>query len=206
MTTITRPGRQLTDMQLVLLSSAAQHKDGLVIPTAGIQEAACARALKGLLQRGLVELVGALPDGSGQADSAAPPNVVKITPAGLEAIGIAPEAEGSHGASAMSDPVPASQEPGESPAEGSIQHGSAPIDAPAEGGIQPARAGTKQALVIALLSRPSGATLNDLIAATGWLPHTTRAALTGLRQKGYALTRSKGANGQSIYSLPGAEG
>jgi hypothetical protein len=206
MTIITRPARQLTDMQLVLLSSAAQHKDGLVIPTAGVQEAAFARALKGLLQRGLVEEVGALPDGSGQADSAAPPNVVKITPAGLEAIGLAPEAEGSHGESAMSDPVPASQKPGESPTKGDIQHGSAPTDAPAEGGIQPARAGTKQALVIALLSRPSGATLDELIAATGWLPHTTRAALTGLRQKGHALTRSKGADGKSIYSLPGAEG
>lgn len=68
------------------------------------------------------------------------------------------------------------------------------------------RSGTKQARVIALLSRPGGGTLDDLIAATGWLPHTTRAALTGLRRKGYALTRSKGADGTSIYSLPGAEG
>jgi len=26
------------------------------------------------------------------------------------------------------------------------------------------------------------------VAATGWLPHTTRAALTGLRKRGYAVT------------------
>ena len=32
-----------------------------------------------------------------------------------------------------------------------------------------------------------GATLAELVAATGWLPHTTRAALTGLRKRGYAV-------------------
>ena len=40
---------------------------------------------------------------------------------------------------------------------------------------------TKQARVIALLERETGATLAKLVAATSWLPHTTRAALTGLR-------------------------
>ncbi|MBB4155763.1 hypothetical protein GGQ80_003694 [Sphingomonas jinjuensis] len=50
---------------------------------------------------------------------------------------------------------------------------------------------TKQAHVLALLGRYDGATLADLIAATGWLPHTTRAALTGLRKKGHQIERSK---------------
>jgi site-specific DNA recombinase len=36
-----------------------------------------------------------------------------------------------------------------------------------------------------LLQRDCGATLEELIAATDWLPHTTRAALTGLRKRGY---------------------
>ena len=53
------------------------------------------------------------------------------------------------------------------------------------------RAGTKSAAVIALLSRPDGATLAELIAATGWLPHTTRAALTGLKKKGHVIVRGK---------------
>ncbi len=51
--------------------------------------------------------------------------------------------------------------------------------------------GTKSAAVIALLERESGATLAELVAATGWLPHTTRAALTGLRKKGHVIERSK---------------
>ena len=49
----------------------------------------------------------------------------------------------------------------------------------------------KTATVIALLEREEGATLAELIAATGWLPHTTRAALTGLRKKGHVIERSK---------------
>jgi Protein of unknown function (DUF3489) len=42
--------------------------------------------------------------------------------------------------------------------------------------------------LLALLQRDCGATLEELIAATDWLPHTTRAALTGLRTRGYAVT------------------
>jgi hypothetical protein len=45
--------------------------------------------------------------------------------------------------------------------------------------------------VIALLSRPNGATLNDLVAATGWQSHTTRAALTGLKKRGHSLRSEK---------------
>ena len=51
--------------------------------------------------------------------------------------------------------------------------------------------GSKTNAVIALLERGEGATLAELIAATGWLPHTTRAALTGLRKKGHSIERNK---------------
>ena len=49
----------------------------------------------------------------------------------------------------------------------------------------------KSDLVIGLLQRPGGATLDEVIAATGWLPHTTRAALTGLKKKGHKVTSEK---------------
>ncbi len=47
-----------------------------------------------------------------------------------------------------------------------------------------------------------GATLAELVAATGWLPHTTRAALTGLRKRGYAvgIDRADKARG-SVYRI-----
>lgn len=50
---------------------------------------------------------------------------------------------------------------------------------------------SKQAHLAALLIRDEGATLDQMVAATGWLPHTTRAALTGLKKKGYALSSDK---------------
>jgi hypothetical protein len=52
--------------------------------------------------------------------------------------------------------------------------------------------------VVALLQRPEGATLDDLVAATGWQPHTTRAALTGLKKKGHVIDSEK-ANGVRRY-------
>jgi hypothetical protein len=51
------------------------------------------------------------------------------------------------------------------------------------------RAGSKQALLISMLMTAEGASLDELVAATGWLPHTVRAALTGLRKRGYAIAR-----------------
>jgi hypothetical protein len=50
---------------------------------------------------------------------------------------------------------------------------------------------TKIDEVIALLRREEGATLADMIEATSWLPHTTRAALTGLKKKGHVLDKAK---------------
>ena len=69
-------------------------------------------------------------------------------------------------------------------------------DAPADDPVLPAAepaspAPTKASQVLALLRRAEGATLAELVAATGWLPHTTRAALTGLRKKGHVLAKSK---------------
>lgn len=56
---------------------------------------------------------------------------------------------------------------------------------------RPAAKVTKRVQLAALLLRDEGATLDQMIAATGWLPHTTRAALTGLRKAGYAIDSDK---------------
>jgi hypothetical protein len=50
---------------------------------------------------------------------------------------------------------------------------------------------SKTSAVLDLLRRDEGATLAELITATDWLPHTTRAALTGLRKKRHAIERGK---------------
>lgn len=53
------------------------------------------------------------------------------------------------------------------------------------------KASTKLAAVVAQLERDSGATVAELMSATGWLPHTTRAALTGIRKRGLLVERFK---------------
>ena len=62
------------------------------------------------------------------------------------------------------------------------------------------QAWTKIARVLALLRRPEGADLQALVAATDWLPHTARAALTGLRHKGHAIDTRK-EDGRTVYRV-----
>lgn len=67
--------------------------------------------------------------------------------------------------------------------------------------LNPPRAkSSKLSCVVALLQRDHGATLAELVAATGWLPHTTRAVLTGLRKKGHVLDKTK-REGMTCYSI-----
>ena len=54
--------------------------------------------------------------------------------------------------------------------------------------------------VLALMGREQGATIEELTAATGWQPHSTRAALTGLRKKGHAIDRTK-RDGVTCYRI-----
>src|SRR5467141_2329372 len=61
------------------------------------------------------------------------------------------------------------------------------------------RASTKRAVLIGMLERPEGASVAEIGQRLGWLPHTVRAALTGLRHAGREVTRSKDAEGRSVY-------
>ena len=117
-------------------------------------------------------------------DDAGQGHALKSTAAGLKAIAVD---EGS----------PEAIEPGEPPQPGAKNCASSD-----EGGLARVspRDGSKLARVIDLLQRSDGATIPDLREATGWLPHTTRAALTGLRKRGYAVIRER--IGVGDLSLP----
>lgn len=73
---------------------------------------------------------------------------------------------------------------------------------PFEPAIQ--REQSKRKQLLHLLERDSGATLDEMVAMTGWLPHTTRAALTGLRKKGHVITSDK-VDGVRIYRATALE-
>jgi hypothetical protein len=52
-----------------------------------------------------------------------------------------------------------------------------------------------------MLSKKSGATLEALVEATSWLPHTTRAALTALRKRGYTVLLERQDGKPSLYRI-----
>ena len=75
----------------------------------------------------------------------------------------------------------------------------------AEGGAThteppPPKPPSKTSLILGMLQQAGGTTLKQMVQATGWLPHTTRAALTGLRKKGHAIERSK-VDGETRYAI-----
>tara|TARA_B100000965_G_scaffold406790_1_gene448699 strand:+ start:90534 stop:90788 length:255 start_codon:yes stop_codon:yes gene_type:complete len=80
------------------------------------------------------------------------------------------------------------------------------VTAPARGGrkimeVNMATKTTKQDTVLKLLKRKQGATVEQLQKATGWQPHSVRAALTGLRKKGHDIRREKNAKDITVYKL-----
>jgi len=66
-----------------------------------------------------------------------------------------------------------------------------------------ARDGSKTAQVLALLKRPDGATLKEVMKATGWQPHSVRGFISGTLGKKMGLTviSSKAEDGERTYSL-----
>jgi Protein of unknown function (DUF3489) len=83
---------------------------------------------------------------------------------------------------------------------------SAASDMAAKVGTAAPREGSKLASVMALLRRSEGATIDVLTKATGWLPHTTRAAITGVRKRGYSVILDRSAEGASVYRLADPQG
>ena len=55
--------------------------------------------------------------------------------------------------------------------------------------------------ILKLLRRPNGATIAQLQKATGWKPHSVRAALTGLRKKEHKIIREKNAKDITTYRV-----
>lgn len=181
---------KLSDTQLILLSAAAQRADGSLLPypaTLTDVPTVADKAIPQLIKRGLAEQ-RELADHIGRADGDGMAHVgMFITDAGKAAIGICDE-----GVDEGEVPQPPASTSGHDPEPAPLPAASAQPDRP-----------SKRTAVIELLHRDEGATLTELIALTNWLPHTTRAALTGLRHKGHVITRSKRGT-QTCYHINGA--
>ena len=69
------------------------------------------------------------------------------------------------------------------------------------------RPASKKARLIARLEGPLGVDVATLSTELGWQPHSTRAALTGLRKDGYTIERLPSEPGQPTrYRIAGTTG
>ena len=188
---------KLTDTQFAILSEASQRKDRCLIAPSTLKGGTAQKLAAKLLTAGLVREIKAKTgmeawrrdEETGQAYS------LKLTDAGLKAIA-ADERESQPVSSTAVLPNTNEGLPKAKIATNiaATRNNTTEPTSPAP------RQGTKIARVIELLERDQGAKLDELIAATGWLLHTARAALTGLRHRGYDVRLERGETGRaSVY-------
>lgn len=217
MTSPSSSNHRLTDTQLVMLSQASQRADGKVVPPAHLRGGVIQRVMASLAGKGLIQPrpSDGRTDVNPDCDYAEACPV--ISSAGLAALGITDDAVPS--ASGVNDatPVDAKGDAGapagtvERPATALATSDGHPLEDGAEAvragsqanpdAIRLPRAGSKQAMVLELLARPGGASLDEVMSATGWLSHTARAVLSGLRKRGHGIERMIGGEGGSRYRL-----
>ena len=73
----------------------------------------------------------------------------------------------------------------------------------AEPAASPKTKATKQQRLIAMLERPSGATIAQMTKAFGWEPHTVRGTLSGALKKklGLKVVSQKPEGGERVYRI-----
>lgn len=189
---------RLSDLQLILLTTACQREDGSLLPppdSLSAQGARIKKAVAALLKRQLAEEVDvSVGDRAWRIDGERQIGVM-ITPAGRTIIE-SQEEKSDKDAQVVHEPT--DRNASAAIVSGAISSVGEPksfaaglLAANAPSAAPTARVGTKQALLVDMLAREKGASIDELTAATGWLPHTTRAALTGLRKKGHAVDRDR---------------
>ncbi|WP_237478302.1 DUF3489 domain-containing protein [Lichenibacterium dinghuense] len=175
----------LTDAHLALLRAAIHHPDCLLIPPDRLLGAARARMAARLVALGMAVPVAVTADGpKWLAEPDGSPTGLKLTEAGHSAASPGPVQEPAAVVGSSTDGPDAA-----GPMEG------------IPGGLRPPRVGSKAALLLDLVARDGGATLNSIADALGWQCHTVRAALTRLRQGGTPIERVAGEDGRSLYRL-----
>ena len=174
---------KLTETQTNILSAGAKRPDNIALPLPkGLAGAAAKMAVNRMIALGWLQEVDAnlrrneplwRETGDGHGTT------LVVTDAGLLAIGIEPVVAQTMAA---------------------IRKRAA--DTPETKQPTP-RAGTKQSMLIAMLQAPEGATMEAVIAATGWQARTVRGAISGALKKklGLVVTSTKEEGRGRVYSL-----
>jgi hypothetical protein len=188
---------KISDTQAIILSAAAQREDRIALPLPdSLRGGAAAKVVGAMLAKGFLQEVDAdMRKGEPMWRETGDGHGVTLiaTDAGLAAIGIEPEDANTAPAGATDAPT-----------------GEAAPDTPTVAETAPKtrtpREGTKQATLIAMLRAPDGATIEEIMAALQWAPHTIRGAMAGALKKklGLEVTSEKVEIRGRVYKLPAA--
>ncbi|CAN1577503.1 Protein of unknown function DUF3489 [Paracoccaceae bacterium] len=172
---------KLTETQTIILSAGAQRPENIALPLPkGLAGAAAKMAVTQMIERGWLQEVDAnlrrnqsLWRETGDGHG----TTLAVTEAGLLAIGIEPVVV--QAAVAIPSDLPKTPKP------------------PTQ------REGTKQAMLIAMLRAPTGATMEEIVAATGWQAHSARGAMSGALGKklGLVVASAKEADRGRVYRI-----
>lgn len=174
---------KLTETQIIILSAGAQHPENIALPLPkGLAGAAAKMAVSKMIEHGwLLEVDASSSPGEPLWRETGNGNgtTLLVTDAGLLAIGIEPVVLKTTAVIRDDTKV----EPGEKKLT--------------------QRAGTMQAMLIAMLQAPEGATMEEIVAATQWQPHTARGAMSGALGKklGLIVTSAKEGDGALVYRI-----
>ena len=174
---------KLTETQAIILSAGAQRPEKIALPLPkGLAGAAAKMAVSRMIEHGWLQEVDAnlrrneplwRETGDGHGTT------LVVTDAGLLAIGIEPVVVKTRVASR-----------GGAHAEPEVKHPTL-------------RTGTKQALLISMLQRPQGVSMQEIVAATGWQAHSARGAMSGAlgRKLGLVVVSAKDDSRGRVYRI-----
>ncbi len=192
---------KLSDTQLVILSAAARRQNGTVLPlprSLKVNKAAATTVLKGLLKKGLVaERPAAADEAHWRETRDGGRTALAIADTGLQAIGVdADEKTSKQSPSTKAQPKQRRRRAEPKPS------GAKPKGRTSPPAVRP---GTKQALLIDLLKRRKGATIEEIVEATGWQAHSVRGAISGALKKklGLAVTSETVEGRGRVYRISG---
>lgn len=187
----------LTITQLLILTTAAQRPDHMVLPlpaTIRTRGGARRNLINSLLK---MELIEELPVGdeatAWRTDEAAQHHGLRITATGLAAAETHAKAV-----------EPVTTDMGDKGQAAAASGGAAVVEEAATElppeDMLPRRPSGKLGDVLQAISADAGATLMELTTLTGWLPHSARAAVSGLRKRGYGVALIQ-QNGRKAYRM-----
>jgi hypothetical protein len=168
-----------TETQTIILSAGAQRPDNIALPLRkGLHGAAAKKVITMMIGRGWLEEVDAdlrKSEPLWRETGDGHGTTLVVTDAGLLAIGIVKTVAAIR-ARAAETPMPKPPIP---------------------------RAGTKQAMLISLLQRAEGASMDQIVTATGWRAHSARGLISGVLKKklGLAVTSAREDERGQVYRI-----